>query len=242
MLYEDDGTPVDCCSFFPDNSILPGNSSSGNNGNGANNYKTDYLYKNSAPLFETVLFGAFEQDNNINNGKEPIEWYILYSDHEKALLLSRFALTNMNFNKTFADVTWETSTIREWLNTNFYRTAFLYDEQVCILTNQKGYTNSYCEYGEIATADEVFLLSLDELNFYIDTVLRRQLIATPYAKANGIQVKDNYSWWWLRTNGNSNKTAQIVFETGYISTIGRDVSSYVGGVRPAVWVDVSVIR
>ena len=234
MWETDEGVPFCCCGekgSYDDAQKAP-----------ANNYKTDYLYKNSAPLFETVLFGAFEQDNNINNGKEPIEWYILYSDHEKALLLSRFALTNMNFNKTFADVTWETSTIREWLNTNFYRTAFLYDEQVCILTNQKGYTNSYCEYGEIATADEVFLLSLDELNFYIDTVLRRQLIATPYAKANGIQVKDNYSWWWLRTNGNSNKTAQIVFETGYISTIGRDVSSYVGGVRPAIWVDISVIR
>lgn len=242
MLYEDDGTPVDCCSFFPDNSTLPGNSSSGNNAGAAKNYRTDYLYKNSTPLFDTVLFGAFEQDNNQANGKEPIEWYILYSDNEKALLVSRFGLTNANFNKTFQDVTWETSTIRTWLNGAFYNTAFLDSEKYIILTNRKSSNDSVCEYGKIATSDKVFLLSLDEVNYYMDTVLRRQLIATPYAKANGIQVINNYSWWWLRTNGNSHKTAQIVFETGYISTIGRDVSSYVGGVRPAIWIDASLLR
>lgn len=242
MLYEDDGTPVDCCSFFPDNSTLPGNSSSGNNGNAPKNYQTDYLYKNSAPLFDVVEFGVFEQDNNLTNGKEPIQWYILYSDREKALLLSRFALLNKNFNKSFANVDWESSTIRSWLNNNFYGTAFTYEEQTSILTNQKGYTYSSARYGEIATADEVFLLSLEEVNYYFDTVLSRQLIATPYAKANGIQVTDNYSWWWLRTMGDSNKIAQFVFENGTISTIGRDVSSYAGGVRPAIWVDVSVIR
>lgn len=242
MLYEDDGTPVDCCSFFPDNSTLPGSSSSGNNGNAPKNYQTDYLYKNSAPLFETVEFGVFEQDNDLTNGKEPIQWYILYADREKALLLSRFGLINKNFNKSFTNVDWESSTIRSWLNNNFYSTAFTYNEQVSILTNQKGYTYSSGRYGEIATADEVFLLSLEEVNYYFDTILSRQLIATPYAKANGIQVTDNYSWWWLRTMGDSNKIAQFVFENGSISTIGRDVSSYAGGVRPAIWVDISVIR
>lgn len=233
MWETDEGVPFCCCGekgSYEDAQKTP-----------AKNYQTDYLYKNSAPLFDTVVFGAFEQDNNPDNGKEPIEWYILYSDNEKVLLLSRFGLTNMNFNKTFADVTWETSTIRTWLNNNFYYSAFIDSEKYAILTNRSGYNYSYSEYGQIATSDKVFLLSLDELNYYVDTVLRRQLIATPYAKANGIQVIDNYSWWWLRTNGNSNKTAQIVFETGYISTIGRDVSSFVGGVRPAIWVDASVL-
>lgn len=234
MWETDEGVPFCCCGECGSYTDEPAPQKK--------NYQTDYLYKNSAPLFETVEFGVFEQDNDLTNGKEPIQWYILYADREKALLLSRFALINKNFNKSFANVDWESSTIRSWLNNNFYSTAFTYNEQVSILTNQKGYTYSSGRYGEIATADEVFLLSLEEVNYYFDTVLSRQLIATPYAKANGIQVTDNYSWWWLRTMGDSNKIAQFVFENGSISTIGRDVSSYAGGVRPAIWVDISVIR
>jgi len=199
-----------------------------------------YSYMNTP--FQVVQFGSFEQDNNIYNGPESIQWYVIYSDSQKALLLSRFALINKQFNKVWTNVTWDNSSIRTWLNNDFYYSAFTYNDRNLIRTNGLGYSSWYSGYGEIATSDNVFLLSLNEVNYYLGGIVGRLVTPTPYARANGIQTTNGNSWWWLRTMGDSNKVAQFIFENGNISSIGRDVSSYVGGVRPAIWVDVSVIR
>ena len=37
---------------------------------------------------DTVVFGRYEQDNNMENGPEPIEWIVLNVDDGKALLLT----------------------------------------------------------------------------------------------------------------------------------------------------------
>lgn len=46
---------------------------------------------------DTVYYGALEQDANTENGAEPIAWYVLQADDEKALLLSRYALMPIPF-------------------------------------------------------------------------------------------------------------------------------------------------
>lgn len=190
----------------------------------------------------TVRFGRFEQDNSVYNGPEPIEWTVLYADGQKALLLSRYALINMSFNNVWTEINWDYSTIRNWLNNNFYYSAFDANERNALLTGRNSYGSWSGGYGQINTSDNVFLLSLDELNCYFNTPMSRRVTPTAYARACGIDVTDGFSWWWLRTNGDSNRIAQFVFETGYISVIGRDVSSSFGGVRPAIWVDISAIN
>ena len=198
-------------------------------------------YGNTLYPGSIVRFGAFEQDNYLQNGPEPIEWTVLYADSQKVLLISRYALTNMSFNRAYTHINWEQSTIRSWLNNNFYYNAFNASEKNAILTNGSSFNSWSGSYGSINTSDNVFLLSLDELNYYFDNPMSRRVMPTPYARAQGIDVTDGFSWWWLRTNGDSNLIAQFVFENGYISVIGRDVSSSFGGVRPAIWVSASAL-
>ena len=46
-----------------------------------------------------VSFGSFEQDNNLNNGKEEIEWLVLAKEGNKVLLISRYrTMVNINAN------------------------------------------------------------------------------------------------------------------------------------------------
>ena len=49
-----------------------------------------------------VTFGSYEQDNNTGNGQEPIEWLVLDYDaaNNRALLLSRYGLDALPYNKT----------------------------------------------------------------------------------------------------------------------------------------------
>ena len=254
MFTSDEGVVFCCCGekgSYTDSPKAPsGNQGSvgkGSVGKGSSSYNSGGYnggsqYSNYMPQFKTVRFGSFEQDNNLYNGQEPIEWYVIYSDSQKALLISRFALINKQFNANWTNVTWEDSTIRIWLNNDFYYSAFTYNEMNSIRTNGMGYNSWYGRYGEITTADNVFLLSLDEVTRYMVSAANCLVTPTPYAKAKGIQTINGYNWWWLRTMGDSNKVAQFVFENGNTSSIGRDVSSYVGGVRPAIWVDASVIH
>ena len=76
--------------------------------------------------YDYVIFGAYEQDNNLKNGKEPIEWLVLDvdEDDDKVLLLSRYALENKLYHNTKEAVCWATCDLRAWLNSEFLNAAF----------------------------------------------------------------------------------------------------------------------
>ncbi len=78
---------------------------------------------------ETVAFGTYEQDNNPENGPEPIEWTVIFEDNEGKLLISNKILDCVQFNKKFESCTWENSSIRKFLNGDFYNSAFSAEEQ-----------------------------------------------------------------------------------------------------------------
>lgn len=48
-----------------------------------------------------MTFGHYEQDNDTDNGPEPIEWIILTQFGNRALLLSRDCLDAQYFNDDF---------------------------------------------------------------------------------------------------------------------------------------------
>ena len=87
---------------------------------------------------ETVLFGSYEQDGDAANGKEPIEWLVLAQDGDKALLLSKYALDHQSFMPFYEPVTepftWESCSLRQWLNSTFLNAAFSAEEQSRLLT------------------------------------------------------------------------------------------------------------
>lgn len=73
---------------------------------------------------DRLYLGSYEQDNNGENGTEPILWRVLSIDGDRVLLLSEYALDCVPYNDTFEEVTWETCTVRKWLNGEFYEKAF----------------------------------------------------------------------------------------------------------------------
>jgi len=60
---------------------------------------------------------------------------------------------------------WESSTIRQWLNSSFYNDAFNAEEKNMI--REVELSNGEYDSGEITTSkDQVFLLSLNEIKNY----------------------------------------------------------------------------
>ena len=82
-----------------------------------------------------VSFGHFEQDNDLSNGPEPIQWIVLDKIDGHLLLLSASCLKGMAYNTAaFTPVTWETSSLRAWLNEDFLSSAFTEEEKALIPT------------------------------------------------------------------------------------------------------------
>ena len=71
-----------------------------------------------------VLFGRYEQDGNIENGPEPIEWIVLDSTGDKLILLSKYVLTHGVINSADKDCIWSDTELCAWLNNEFYGAAF----------------------------------------------------------------------------------------------------------------------
>ena len=133
------------------------------------NLKTD-VDLGPVNIGEYVTFGHYEQDNNLDNGKEPIEWKVLDKKDGRALLISKYGLDCKRYNETNTHVTWETCTLRSWLNSDFLKEAFSSSEKsaipTVILSNPDN--PSYGTEGGNDTQDQVFLLSLQEMQQYFD--------------------------------------------------------------------------
>lgn len=197
-----------------------------------------------AEVGDTVQFGSYEQDNDAGNGAEAIEWLVLDKQDGKLLLLSKDALDTKPYDEEGEDVTWETCTLRRWLNSTFYNTAFSEEEQGNIVTTKvKNEDNpKYDVEGGNDTKDKVFLLSIGEALGYFDPdpdaedSARRAKI-TEYADEQGGWSFDRYGAWWLRSQGGGIYDAVYVGCLGDFSYLGTvmDTDNYV--VRPALWLD-----
>ena len=189
---------------------------------------------------DIVSFGRYEQDNNHGNGTEKIEWIVLTVQNGKALLLSRYVLDCISFNVAQRGwVPWAESTYREWLNGDFYSSAFSSSEKGYILktSNTNDSNPKYGTYGGANTSDYVFALSIAEAQSYLSGTNGRGA-PTSYARALGIQTSDSghYSWWWLRSPGKDSSFTATVWSGGSIGKDGMYVDNWVGGVRPSLWV------
>ena len=185
----------------------------------------------TAEAGEYIIFGAYEQDNQMSNGKEDIQWLILEREENKILVISRYCLDYQPFNKTYSTVTWKSSTLRQWLNNDFFNTAFTEDEQLLISTTTV-YADSYYDghEAERVTEDKMFVLSLFERSTY---EVAETGEVTKYAKA---QRTSSSSDWWLRTIDDNMYKSHTTLGDG--AAITRDVNKE-AAVRPAMWIDLS---
>ena len=201
-----------------------------------------------------VIFGNYEQDNDLTNGKEPIEWIVLDKKDGKALLISKYGLDSKRYNTKWTSVTWENCTLRTWLNHDFVRNAFSEDEQSAILITEvdnssgQGY-DEWDASGGNNTQDRIFLLSYAEANKYLNVTpddsnnIASRAAPTAYAENNGAITNGSYQtadgaaagWWWLRSPGDRQHNAARVDGAGslYYYYVNYDH----GCVRPALWVN-----
>ena len=83
------------------------------------------------------------------------------------------------------------------------------------------------------TEDKLFLLSIIQVNKYFSSDESRKCAPTAYDKSNGS------CWWWLRSHGFLPTYAACVRSDGNVDTSGSHVDYGSGGVRPALWIDLS---
>lgn len=203
--------------------------------------KDEFVHLKNVEIGDTVLFGSYEQDNDDTNGKEDIEWIVLAKNDNKMLLLALYGLDAKAYNNNHTSITWETSTLRYWLNDAFYNAAFGAGEKgmICDTTVTADRNPSFSTYQGNDTVDKVFLLSASEADTYLSG--RDIIICAPtkYALAQGgWRSPDNGNcWWWLRTQGNRTSRATDVYSVGTISLTGGDVEVPDACVRPAIWID-----
>ena len=189
----------------------------------------------------TVTFGTYERDSNTSNGKEDIEWIVLANEGNRSLLISRYALDCWQYNRERKGVTWETCSLRSWLNSSFMNAAFTVDEQKAIqktsVDNSKSQGNSnWSTDGGNDTTDQIFLLSYAEARKYFGSDRDRMCESTAYAKAHGAYyIENGYCSWWLRSPGDYRNTAACIdIEGSLVHDYYVDIYS---AVRPAFWID-----
>lgn len=183
------------------------------------------------PLGMTITIGRFEQDNNLENGPEEIEWYVIDYKDGKYFLVSKYLLTYHRYAESNYDRTWETSLLRAYLNGEFYDTAFTEQEKQFI-------TPTVLPEG---VTDRVFALSKKDITEVVIDESMIMGIATEYAMAQGLTVYNVYynpfkenlgnydiAWYYLR--------GCSILCNGYGNTAGKD------GVRPAMWIDEAYVN
>ncbi len=166
------------------------------------------------------------------------------------MLISKYALDWQPYHTSWNDVTWETCTLRTWLNGTFCDNTFTEEEQTRIVdTNVSADQNpEYSTDPGNATTDRVFLLSIKEAEKYFTLDEVRNCAPTKYAEAQGARRSSTETaangeaacWWWLRSPGRNQNTAAFVNIDGSILCTGHIISNIddvKGAVRPALWVN-----
>ena len=189
---------------------------------------------------DTYTFGAYEQDNDLTNGKEEIEWIVLDRDGMSVLLISKYALDIRPYHTPYANITWETCSLREWLNGEFLNEAFDPEEQTCILSSTvtADENPAYSVSPGNDTVDKIFILSIPEANTYFDSDSARQCLGTEYCYAQGVSKDDDgYCWWLLRTPGYESRLAAFITSYGSVSNRGDGVNHERSAIRPVMWIN-----
>ena len=219
-------------------------------------------------LEDVTYVGSFAWKGRYHYFKyEPIKWRVLSRKGNDALLLADVVLDTQKYNTELEDVTWETSSIRSWLNgyeafanqpkkdysrKNFLNSAFTSVQRNIIKTTSVVNNNNIAvgTAGGNNTLDKVFLLSESEV-YNTDVAVgygfvkndntedeARKSRSSRYAYAMGGWYDDEARW-WLRSPGCFSCYAAEVTSFGDAYSYGDDVNLSRDGVRPALHLNLS---
>ncbi len=231
-------------------------------------------YCDGCSSYDVVTFGSYYQKDTNQDGivdtqdeKLPIRWRVLSQYIGDNLvtyrLISEDILDFKPFHSTNQTVTWEDSSLRQWLNEDFFQTAFNASEQRAI-SSTFVYNYDYALISGTATQKELFSATSDKVSLldlcddannpafgfrstyaaHNDWIYSYSRCSKPtdYALA---QNKDNlqnltycndYTIWHLRSMYSSHDANIIVTEHG-LAKKNTNLTSYYG-VRPVIYVNI----
>lgn len=199
-------------------------------------YKKSLLSK--AEVGSVILFGSYEQDDIVANGREPIEWIVLVKDSDNVLVVSKYGLDCQPYNAESKAITWETCSLRKWLNEIFLSSAFSQAEQKMIQSAvvTADANPDYDTSPGKNTDDKVFCLSMAEADKYFSSNDERKCKPTDFAaRHNAYRGKENgCCGFWLRTPGCIATSAAIVYSIGAMDSVGVSVYYERVAIRPAM--------
>lgn len=197
----------------------------------------------AASVGETIQFGGRD-------------WRVLDIQGDYALILHETVLINQPYHHTNEDVTWETSSSRQWLNGAFLDSFSEADRarirETTVINNDNPW---YGTPGGENTIDRIFSLSLEEVvKYFGDSGMlqnaenrHRHIISDDFNNARMSVRATGEVWspmWWTRSPGMSSSQAADVETFGTIRVMGARVARGVddgfdiggiGGLRPALW-------
>lgn len=200
--------------------------------------------------WDKISFGSYYQSVKFN--KQPIKWRILSvnEDGTDAFVMSDRALDCKRYNDNgvykegsiYLDFscTWETSTIRSWLNNEFLNEAFSAKEQA-IIHNSEVVNDDNPRYGTDGgnnTIDKAYLLSDSEIRndeYGYSYMWKYNITETDYAKLNG-----SHGTMWLRSPGQTNNgTVSVGFQGNIYDGIDDFIGDEYKAVCPVMHIDLT---
>ena len=145
-----------------------------------------------ASVGDTVLYGEYEQDNNVENGKEVVEWIVIDKTKDSVFLLAKSCLSAQQYHTSDDNVIeWKESSLRMWLNDNFINDIFSKEQQSVLIRNDDG---DLCSLLTLEQFDE-FVKNYDyRISHY---TAYAHSIAGPFLK----EYSDNFpNSWWIRSS------------------------------------------
>ena len=106
--------------------------------------------KNDNPVIEDartkvgdkIVLGKYEQNGDLASA-EDISWTVIKVEEGRALLIADLCLAHGGFHDAYEAFSWADSSIRDWLNVDFYTKAFNDEEKTLIrrtsIENDKNY-------------------------------------------------------------------------------------------------------
>jgi|GEM_PF-2833421 len=189
-----------------------------------------------------ITFGAYKSKVD-GDTAEPIEWMVLKRDGSFSLLISKYAIACGKYNSSRINVTWESCSLRQWLNTVFINDAFSDSERakICRATIPADANPDFEDRVNPGndTTDRIFIMSIHEANsFFLKKASRRcsgTEFCNHYMAINGQPPRDDAVAWWLRTPGGRQDVAAYVYESGSVCEGGNFVDG-VFAIRPMMWI------
>lgn len=199
-----------------------------------------------ANVGETLVFGRYEQDGNLDNGKEDLEWIVLTISDKYALLITKYAIDTKPYHENLQNITWEGCSLRKWLNEEFVSSAFNEDEQSAngnsLIKNDTQINIDWPTSGGKDTTDKVFLLSYREARQYFANSDARRCVPTQYALSTGTWLsEEGRCHWWLRSPGETQENAAYCSYEGNLYS-GTWCNNNAIAVRPVIWVDLTKVE